>query len=603
MLRFLRIRNLAVIEAVEVEFEPGFNVLTGETGAGKSILVEAVGLLLGARASADLVRTGEAQAAIEAIIEDADPSTPLGAGGVREIIVRREISSQGRSRSFINGALATAGALRDLSQRLVELHGQHEHQALLDPLTHLPLLDGYARLDALAARVARAWSKVRAIREQLDRSRMDAREKAARLDLIAFQLGEIDKASPKPGEDEELAATKQVLASADRIQRLCGESYATLYESDQAVLAGLGGVWKRVAELAAIEPQFASYLDARDGIKSQLEDLAFFLRSYADAVDASPARLHEVEDRLALLERLKRKYGPTLQEVIDRGDALRREHELLIGAGQASGELQEQLAAATDAYLEDARALSKQRRAAAVTLAREIEALLGELAMARTRFELRFNEEELPEDAWSERGIDAAEFYVSPNPGEDLRPLARIVSGGELSRVMLALKTLAAGGGSEDPPLRADKGAGLRAHVGAGLQTGPKTLIFDEVDAGIGGRVADVVGAKLQQLGGRFQVLCITHLPQIAARASTQFRIEKVVKGKRTVTSVERLDQEGRVEELARMIGGATVSAPVVASAREMLASAARGGSALRNPPYAQAKGKQKAKGESESRG
>src|SRR5437763_5655648 len=277
MLRFLRIRNLAVIEAVEVEFEPGFNVLTGETGAGKSILVEAVGLLLGARASADLVRTGESVATIEAIFEDADD---------QELIVRREISSQGRSRSFVNGALATAGALRDLSARLVELHGQHEHQALLDPLAHLPLLDEYAGLGDLTMPVAAAWEKVRALRDQLERSRMDEREKAARLELIAFQLGEIEKAAPKTGEDEELAATKQVLASAERIQRLCQESYAALYDSDEAVLAGLGGIWKRVGELATIDPQFTPYTEARDGIKSQLEDLAFFLRRYADGIDA-----------------------------------------------------------------------------------------------------------------------------------------------------------------------------------------------------------------------------------------------------------------------------------------------------------------------------
>src|SRR5688572_12831883 len=331
MLRFLRIRNLAVIEAVEVEFERGFNVLTGETGAGKSILVEAVGLLLGARASADLVRTGEPQATIEAIFEEPDG---------RELVVRRDLTSQGRSRSFINGALATAGALRELSLRLVELHGQHEHQALLDPLTHLPLLDSYADLGTDAASVATAWTAVKSLREQLDRSRMDSREKAARLELINFQLGEIEKAAPKPGEDDELAATKQVLASAERVQRLCEESYASLYESDAAVLAGLGGVWKRVAELATIDPQFSPYVDARDGIKSQLEDLAFFLRTYAEGVDASPARLQSVEDRLALLERLKRKHGPTLQEVIETGETLRRERDLLTNAGGKAEDLE-----------------------------------------------------------------------------------------------------------------------------------------------------------------------------------------------------------------------------------------------------------------------
>jgi DNA repair protein RecN (Recombination protein N) len=558
MIRFLRIRHLAVIEEVEVEFEPGFNVLTGETGAGKSILVEAVGLLLGGRASADLVRTGEAQASIEAIFD-----TPDGP----ELIVRRDITSQGRSRSFINGALATAGALRDLSQRLVELHGQHEHQALLDPLTHLPALDGFAQLDGLVDRVAAAWTTVKSLREQLDRSRMDAREKTARLDLIAFQLGEIDRAAPAAGEDEELAATRQVLASAERVQRLCEESYAALYDSDQAVLASLGGVWKRVAELATIDPQFAAHLETRDSIKSQLEDLALFLRSYGAGVDASPGRLQQVEDRLALIERLKRKYGPTLQEVIAAAAAMRTERDLLTGVGQASAELDAQLVTATGAYLDAARDLSRQRRRAAARFASRVEALLAGLAMARTRFEVRFNETELAPDAWGSRGVDEAEFYLSPNPGEDLRPLARIVSGGELSRVMLALKTLAVGDA-----------------VG-------KTLIFDEVDAGIGGRVADIVGATLRDLGDRFQVLCITHLPQIAARSTTQFRIEKTVRGSRTLTTVERLGWAGRVDEIARMIGGAAVSDGVRASAEELLAAGAATG----------AKGKQTVKGKSES--
>jgi DNA repair protein RecN (Recombination protein N) len=537
MLRFLRIRNLAVIEAVEVEFEPGFNVLTGETGAGKSIVVEAVGLLLGARASADLVRTGEAQATIEAIFDS---------GG--EIVVRRELNSHGRSRSFINGALATTAAMRDLSARLVELHGQHEHQALLDPLTHLPLVDEYADLTALATAVSETWGRVRNLREQVERARMDGREKAARLDLIELQLAEIQKAAPRDGEDEELTATRQVLANADRLQRLCEESYAVLYESDQAVLGGLSGVWKRVAELAAIEPQFAPYAEARDGIKSQLEDLAFFLRSYADGVDASPARLQQVEDRLVLLDRLKRKYGPTLQDVIQRREALARERDLLTGGGEGLEELQKTLAGATDRFLVAAGELSRKRRAAAARFSRGLETLLADLAMPNTRFDVRFNEQELPSERWSERGVDEAEFFVSPNPGEDLRPLARIVSGGELSRVMLALKTL-----------------------GAGIADPGKTLIFDEVDAGIGGRVADVVGARLRELGERFQVLCITHLPQIAARGATQFCVQKQIRGRRTVTAVERLDTAGRVEEIARMIGGAGVTDSVRGTARDML--------------------------------
>ena len=576
MLRFLRIRNLAVIESVEVEFEPGFNVLTGETGAGKSIVVEAVGLLLGARASSDLVRTGETQATIEAIFEAASSG-----GGPDELVVRREITSQGRSRSFINGALATAAALRDLAQRLVELHGQHEHQALLDPSTHLPLLDEYAGVDDEAARVAAAWADLRTVREQLDRSRMDERERSARLDLIAFQLSEIEKAAPKAREDEELAATKQVLASAERIQRLCEESYSSLYDSDAAILTGLGGVWKRVGELATIEPRFAPYMDARQGIKGQLEDLAFFLRSYAGSVDASPERLQEVEDRLALLERLKRKHGATLQEIIDKGRALRREHELLSGSVEEAGALQQRLDDAMFAFLQAARALSRARQSAADRYSNQVEAILHDLAMGSAQFEVRFKDLGLSPDAWSERGIDGAEFFLSANIGEDLRPLTRIVSGGELSRVMLALKTM--GASRKDHPTR----------------TAGRTLIFDEVDAGIGGRVADVVGLKLRDLGEEFQVLCITHLPQIAAKATTHFHIDKRVQGSRTQTTVNRLDNEGRVDEVARMIGGAQVSDSARATARDLLGKAAMRKSAAGAGKTGATRAK--AKGESES--
>jgi DNA repair protein RecN (Recombination protein N) len=572
MLRLLRIRNLAVIEAVEVEFEPGFNVLTGETGAGKSIVVEAVGLLLGARASADLVRTGESQATIEALFEDER------VGG--EVLIRREVSSSGRSRSFVNGDLATATVLRELSQRLVEIHGQHEHQTLLDPLSHLPLLDSYAELGSVAERVSVSWRGLRQFRDQLERSRMDGREKAARLELIAFQLGEIEKVRPVAGEDEELAATKHVLANAERVHRLCEESYAALYDSDDAVLAGLGGVWKRVGELATLDSQFANYMEARDGIKSQLEDLAHFLRKYADGIDASPARLQQVEDRLASLDRLKRKYGPTLDEVIEKGRVLTRERDLLTQTAESAEGLETALATARTRYLKDAQELSAARRGAARRFSGELERLLGELAMAQARFEVRFNTAPLAEESWTERGIDQAEFFLSPNPGEDLRPLARIVSGGELSRVMLALKTMSVDDAEHT------------------------TMVFDEVDAGIGGRVADVVGARLGGLGDRFQVLCITHLPQIAARASTHFRIDKTVRRDRTVTTVQRLDGEGRIEEIGRMIGGASVTESVRASARELLSASKGNRGDSVNPPRLSehTKGKQKAKGESESR-
>ena len=558
MLRFLRINRLAVIDAVEIEFGPGLNVLTGETGAGKSILVEAVGLLLGGRASPDLVRTGEDTATIEAIFErDGE-----------EVLVRRELTAQGRSRAFVNGVLATAGALKELSTQLVELHGQHEHHTLLDPAAHLVVVDEFGAHDQLLRSVKERFQQIEAVRGELARLRGRAADREARLDLARFQLAELDKAAlDRPEEDADLAAARKVLANAERVERLCQEGYATLYEHDASVLASLNAVWKRVAELAALDPQFQPYLDARDGVKSQLEDLAIFLRRYSEGIEASPARLQHIEERLALLERLKRKHGPALSDVLARRDRLAGEvAELDEGEGRVT-RLERDLASASDRYLEAAGRLSAARHRAADRFSSGLVGLLAELAMDRTRFELRFA---APADhdggRWTASGIDAAEFYVSPNPGEDLRPLARTVSGGELSRVMLAIKTLTATGR-----------AGFSQEEGRPPSAEAPGLIFDEVDAGIGGRVADIVGAKLRALGSAFQVLCITHLPQIAARADRHFHIEKRVDAGRTRTTVTALSEDGRVEEIARMLGGAHVTDGIRASARELLARKAKG--------------------------
>ena len=542
MLRFLSIRNLAVIERLELDFEAGLNVLTGETGAGKSILVGAVGLLVGGRASSDLVRTGEELATVEGIFE-----TPDG----REILIRREVSGQGRSRAFIDGALATTASLRDTLAPLVDLHGQHEHQVLLDPASHLDLLDEFAGLPRERTAAAEAFAKWQQLRDERARLAARQRENAARAEYLAFQLAEIERVAPRAGEDEELATSRQVLANADKLQRLCADAYQALYDGDGAALSTLGVVWRRLGDLAAIDDRFAQHFAAKDAIKPQLEDLAYFLRSYAAGIDASPGRLQEVEDRLAALERLKKKHGPTLAEVIARAESLRGDLHEVEHADEAAGALDSALAGARDAYSACAGILSTKRRAAAPLFAKALETALGDLAMGRTRCEVRLVTAG-SEAQWSERGVETGEFYISPNVGEDLRPLTRIASGGELSRVMLALKTLA----SIDAP--------------------GKTLIFDEVDTGIGGAVADVVGSRLLKLAARVQVLCITHLPQIAAYGATHFRITKNVRRGRTVTDVERLTQDEREIELARMIGGADVSRAVRASAREMLA--ARGG-------------------------
>ena len=539
MIRFLSVTNLAVIDRLDLEFAPGFNVLTGETGAGKSILVGAVGLLVGGRASADLVRTGEETAAVQAVFEKQD-------GG--EVIVRREVSSQGRSRAFVDGALVTSAALRAAAGSLVDLHGQHEHQVLLDPTAHLDLLDEFAGVTPVRDGVAAAFRAWQQLRDERARLAAAEQQKASRAEFLAFQLSEIDTIAPQADEDQELITTRQVLANADRLQRLCGDAYTALYEGDEAALAALGTVWKKTGELAALDAKFAPYVEAREAIKSQLEDLAFFLRSYSQNIDASPARLQEIEDRLALLERLKKKHGPSLADVIAKAVHLRRELHDIEHATERAAELDAALGTAAAAYRQVAGDLSIRRRAAAKEFGKALEKALADLAMAKTRCEVRFAVDgNGGEGAWSDRGLDEAEFYISPNPGEDVKPLARIASGGELSRIMLALKTLA----STDAP--------------------GKTLIFDEVDAGIGGAVADVVGARLRLLGERFQVLCITHLPQIAAYGATHYRIAKSVKGGRTSTGVTRIDGAARETEIARMMGGTDVSASVLAGAREMI--------------------------------
>jgi DNA repair protein RecN (Recombination protein N) len=555
MLRFIRIQNLAVIESIEVEFSPGFNVLTGETGAGKSIVADAVDLLLGGRASSDLVRTGHAQATIEAAFE---------AGG-REMVIRRELTAQGRSRSFIDGLLVTAAQLRETAGGLVDLHGQHEQQRLLDPDTHLATLDDYGDLGAARARVAERWAELRRLREAFGRASMDARERAARLEWLGFQLAEFESVQPREGEDEALSAEKQVLVHADRVQRLCREGYDLLVEREGSAQSTLGGVWKRVDELAQISGGFGPFAEGRGGIHDFLDELGRAFQATGEAMEDAGDRLARVEDRLARLDRLKRQHGPALVDVLTRWQAVASERTQLQDAA-APEALGVELAAAERGFLQEARDLSRRRRDLAGQLSRAIEEALARLAMSHTRFVVRFAAE-LPPDRWSEQGVDLAEFFVSANVGEEVRPLARVASGGELSRVMLALHAV----GLDGVAARDDE------------ETPNRTLIFDEVDAGIGGAVADAVGERLRALANRFQVICITHLPGIAARADTHFVVEKETARGRTSTRAQLLDDEGRVAELARMLAGTQRSEAVRTTARELLDNAAATGESQRD--------------------
>ena len=555
MIRFLSIRQLAVIESLDLSLGPGMTVLTGETGAGKSVLVEGLGLLMGGRASADMVRTGAAAATVQAVV-----STPDGS----EVIVRREVSAEGRSRAYLDDVLVTAATMRERVGAWVDLHGQHEHQTLQLPETHLDLLDRVAGLLGERAGVEEAHAVWVAARDALAATRMDARERAARIELLSFQLAEIDKLAPQDEEDDQLAASRQVLANADRLQRLGRQAYQALYEDEHAALQSLSVVWKRLDELAQVDPAVQPHAAARDAVKAQLEDLAFFLRQYVADIEASPERLQEVEDRLAALERLKRKHGMTLADVIAHAQRLR---EQLAALQQPEGQIDTLQAAAdraSEAFLHRATALSTSRQAAAAPFAARLRRELGDLAMPHADVSFRFQAVS-GEGEWGPTGIDRVELLLSANPGEAPRPLARVASGGELSRVMLSVKVL-------DTPAAADR-----------------TVVFDEVDAGIGGRVADAVGARLRALSGMAQVLCVTHLPQVAAYADAHIHISKRVAAGRTLTSAVRLDDDQRIEEVARMMAGDT-SAPMLEGARTLLAAKAKGESEAG------------AKGESESR-
>lgn len=539
MIHALRIRNLAIVEEVEIEFTPGFNVLTGETGTGKSIIVGALGVLVGGRASGDLVRAGADRAVVEATVD-------LPADGAS--VIRREIRDRGRGRVLVDRAPVAAADLKELGRRFVDIHGQHAHQALLDSRSHAGFLDAFGRLGTLAAEVREAFGRWRAARDERDETERHEHERRDRAELARFQLEEIERAAPEPGEDERLSAERSRLANAERLLQLSHDAYATLYERDDAVVPRLGRVWQGVAELARLDPiGFESYAATRDSVDPVLEDLAAHLRSYGSGVEIAPERLADVEARLAVLERLKRKYGPDLEQVLARRRALAEDLAATDDAEARRALLDERVRNARDGYATAASRLSAARVRNARTLGTRLVAELAELAMPHGRVEVRV-EAGLAEDRWTEQGTDAVELFFSANPGEALQPLANVASGGELARVMLALKTLA----STDAP--------------------GKTLLFDEVDAGIGGAAAGRVGARLRDLGTTFQVLCVTHAPQIAAAARTHHRVSKTVRRGRTRTVVERLGRDERVREIARLMTG-TASGAATASARELLES------------------------------
>lgn len=552
MLTYLRIRNIAVVEDLEAEFGPGLNVVTGETGSGKSILIDSVGLLAGGRASADMVRTGEQKAVVEGVFTTAQGDPVLremdGLGldvGDGEILVRREISASGQGRVFVNGSPSTAGALRRIGDHLVEIHGQHDTRLLLYARYHQELLDE-SHGDQSLADVPRIAGELAKLREEMDALDQGEHSRLQRLDLLDFQLAEIGAASPAGGEDVRLEEERRILVHAEKLKATAAEAAHALYEADGAMTVELNRTLSRLQECARLDARLEKTVETLASVAYQMEDAASFLRDYADGVESNRGRLDEIEARLALLDRLKRKYGPSLDDVARLAESVREERERLSGKDERQAWLSAELRRRGADYLEAAGRLSLARRGSAARIEESMKRHLADLAMSGTRLHVSFcPRPETP--PFSPSGLEDVEFLVSPNVGESPKPMRKIASGGELSRLALALRLV----------LRSDPGA---------------VLVFDEVDAGLGGGVAEMLGRKLLDVARGGQTFCITHVPQIAALADRHFLVEKEVSGDRTRARIKPLDDGGREAELARMLGGIRPSESSVRHARQLLA-------------------------------
>ena len=572
MLRLLNIVNFAVIDRLQVEFKQGLNVLSGETGSGKSILIDALGLLLGDRSSPDLIRTGENRALIEGVF-DIEGNTPLEellseAGlevGEDELLIRRELVANGRGRIFINDQVANVGLLKSIQPHLIDIHGQGDQQSLLLPEVHLNLFDAFAGASKNRARVSQAYDNLQRIARELEQLRQSESERLQTLDIVNFQISEIEQANLAPNEDVELEAERNLLVNAERLAELSGAAYKRIYDDEDSILSTLAVAQKRLNDLAAVDNRFAPYLEQLSTVKHILNDIAFFLGEYYGGIQASPERLRVVDDRLMELNRLKRKYGDSVAVVIESCAKLVERRRQLMNSDEHGQLLESNLREALDEYEKESSTLSDLRRGSTAKFEIAVNKELEDVSLGSARFSSRLCESQKGQLAQKlqsllgqtdkggirRAGNEDVEFLFSANPGEELRPMNGVASGGELSRLMLALKTITA------PSLF------------------PKTLIFDEIDVGIGGKVADAVGMRLRRLAKTNQVLCVTHQLQIARYADAHFLVNKDVVNGRTLTKVAELDEQGRIEELARMIDGSEVTASARKHAKELIKSVA----------------------------
>ena len=551
MLTDLTIKNIAIIDTLQIAFKSGLTVLTGETGAGKSIIIDAVGLVMGSRASSDLIRSGEEEATVEAIFDIS--SLPqvreqLEAAGFDchdELLVKRSISRSGKNRIYLNGSMGTLALLGDITRCLINIYGQHESQTLLRTENQLSLLDAFAGSAGLRDRFTEVFRELQSVREHLEHLDEQERESARRIDLLSYQTDEIAAAVLKPGEEEELEDQRQILASAGKLAGTSSEAFDLLYGGDGAILGQLRRISASVKEIAAIDHGLSDLATTLENAYLQLEDAAIELRDYSSRIEADPSTLQQMDDRLDLIGRLKRKYGATVEDILAFKEQTDVELAALHGLEHDRRNLETEQERLTAEVNSRGAELTARRTAAAADLKRALESEAHQLAMKGAIIEAAL--ETLPEPRAS--GFERVEFLFSPNPGEPPRPLAKIASGGELSRLMLAFKQVLPEG---DVP----------------------TLIFDEVDTGISGATSELVGRKLQNVAGRQQVLCITHLPQVASCAHHHLRIEKQVRDGRTTTSVVQLSGVDRTREIARLLAGEKITESAVTHAAEMLRSA-----------------------------
>jgi DNA repair protein RecN (Recombination protein N) len=558
VLHELTVENYAVVDRLRVRFHAGLNLLTGETGSGKSIIVDSLALLLGGRASTDMIRSGETHARVSGLFDTSPAqSAILDRAGFdspdNELLLEREIWSNGKSRAYVNNRPATVSLLRELAPHIGDIHGQHDQQMLFDPAAQLGMLDAFAGASTLRASVRDTFIEWKKTADDIAAIEISEQEKRRMLDLWQFQFGEIDAAALRAGEDAELDSERRVQQNAGRLLETAGSAFDALYESPESALSTVRTVARKLDDLARIDPKMAAVRQALDPAILGMEDASYQLRDYLGRVEANPARLEEIETRLAAIDKLKRKYGGALSSVEEilafQADTARR-----IADAENSAERLEELDRLrrdlASKYEHTAARLSSLRREAAADLAARVERELHPLAMDRAVFRIA-----LDAAPWSESGTDRAAFLISPNQGEEPRPIERIVSGGELSRVALALKTCLVGTRSASPET-------------------PRTLIFDEIDAGIGGRAAEGVARRLKTLAAENQVLCVTHLAQIACFADHHYRVGKLERANRTVAEIEELDPAARTEEIGRMLSGRKLTPEALQNAAELMRAA-----------------------------